>query len=289
MNVIDRLMSGSIDMHVHFTPDSLAVRRQDALRLAQSARDAGMRAVVLKSREFNTVPVAMLASELVPEVSVIGSITLDNEVGGLNPVAVMAAARMGARVVWMPTLTAANSKAKWESVNRQKLSGAGQSVFDASGKLRPEVKEIVQIVKEYDICLSSGHLSPRETFALVEEAQKAGVARMVITHALQGGLIEEALTPDDVKQLAQSGAYIEHSLWGVMPTIGTTDLKKVVDSIKDTGAERCIMTSDFGQDLHPPAPEGLRLFIATMLRNGIDEKEIELMVKTNPARLVGLG
>jgi hypothetical protein len=289
MYAIDGLMSGSIDMHVHFIPDSLAVRRQDALRLAQSARDAGMRAVVLKSREYNTVPVAMLVSELVPEVSVFGSVTLDNEVGGLNPAAVLAAAPMGAKVVWMPTLTAANSKAKWESVNRQKLSGPPQSVFDSSGKLRPEVKEIIQIVKKYDICLSSGHLSPRETFILVEEARAVGVTKIVITHALQGGLIEEALTPDDVKQLAKSGAYIEHSLWGVMPTIGTTDLKWLVDSMKATGAERCIMTSDFGQDYHPPAPEGMRLFIASILRNGIDEKEIELMVKTNPGKLLGLG
>ena len=106
MTTIDRLMSGSIDMHVHFVPDSLLERRQDALRLAYSARELGMRAIVLKSREYNTAPVALLVSELVPEVQIFGSLTLDNEVGGLNPAAVLAAARMGAKVIWMPTFTA---------------------------------------------------------------------------------------------------------------------------------------------------------------------------------------
>ena len=93
---------------------------------------------------------------------------------------------------------------------------------------------------------------------------------------------------DEVAQLAKGGAYIEHSFWGFMPTISNWDAKMLADSIKTTGAERCIMSSDFGQFFHPVAPEGLRLFIATMLRKGIDEKEIENMVKTNPAKLLGL-
>ena len=65
MSNVDKLMSGSIDTHVHFIPDSLVGRRQDALRLAQSARESGMRAIVLKSREYITVAVGLLAGQLV--------------------------------------------------------------------------------------------------------------------------------------------------------------------------------------------------------------------------------
>ncbi len=83
MNTVERLASGAIDMHVHFALDSLQKRRQDALELAQSARNAGMRALILKSREYNTVPIALLVSKLLPGIAVFGSITLDNEVGGL--------------------------------------------------------------------------------------------------------------------------------------------------------------------------------------------------------------
>ncbi len=155
------IMSCAIDMHVHFAPDSLKGRRQDALQLAYSARESGMRALVLKSREYITVPMARLVGELVPEVSIFGSVTLDNEVGGLNPAAVLAAARMGGKVVWMPTFTAANSKVKTESMLGLKLSGPGQSIFDSKNRLLPRVREIIQIVKQYDIVLGSGHLSPR--------------------------------------------------------------------------------------------------------------------------------
>ena len=247
-----------------------------------------MRAIVLKSRDYNTVPLALLVSELIPEVRTLGSLTLDNEVGGINPSAVLAAARMGARVIWMPTLSAVNSKARTEKTMGFKLAGSGLSILDSSRKLLPEAKEIIEIVKEYDIVLASGHLAPREIFAIVEESQRIGFAKVVITHALQEQLMDTALSAGEIKQLADGGAFIEHSFWAWMPTLFRTDPKQITESVKMTGAERCIMTSDFGQYYHPPAPEGLRLFIATMLKNDLDENEIELMVKTNPAKLLGL-
>ena len=288
MSTIDSLMKGSIDMHIHFGPDSLQERRQDALRLAYSARDLGMRAIVLKHREYNTVPLAQLVSELVPEVRVLGSLTLDNDVGGINPGAVLCAARMGAKVVWLPVLNAVNSKAKTEAILGFKLAGPAIYLLDSSGNLLPEVKEIIQIVKEHDIVLGSGHISPKEALALAEEAQKVGFHKLVVTHALQSQLTDTAFTPDEIKHLAKGGAYIEHSFWAWMPTTFRADPKMIVDSIRATGAERCIMSSDFGQYFHPPAPEGLRLFASTLLRNGVSEKEIETMVKTNPAKLLGL-
>jgi len=288
MTAVDDLIKGAIDMHVHFSPDSLIVRRQDALELAQSARALGMRGLVLKAREYNTVPMAVLASRLVPEVQVFGSVTLDNEVGGLNPAGALSAARMGAKIIWMPTITALNSKAKTEKHNNYSLPGLGITLLDVKGQLKPEVREIFQIAKEFNIVLASGHSSPKETFALAEEAQRIKFNKMVVTHALQSQLADVALTMDEVTQLARGGAYIEHSFWGFMPTISNWDAKMLADSIKATGAERCIMSSDFGQFFHPPAPEGLRLFIGTMLRKGVREEEIEIMVKTNPAKLLGL-
>ncbi len=288
MSAIDNLMKGSIDMHIHFSPDSLMERRQDAMELTRSAKELGMRAIVLKSREFNTVPLALLANKLNPEVQVFGSFTLDNEVGGLNTAGALAAARMGAKVIWMPTITAANSKAKTERSMGLKLPGEGQFILDSSGKLKSEAREILQIVKDFNIVLGSGHLSPREIFALTDESQHVGFSKMVITHPLQSQLMDEALSMDELKQIASTGAIIEHCFWGWMPTVSKSDPKQIVEAVKAIGAEKCIMSSDFGQFYHPTAPEGMRLFIATMLRNGLDEKDIELMVKRNPAKLLDL-
>ena len=39
---------------------------------------------------------------------ILGSVTLNDAVGGLNPFAVEAALDLGARVIWMPTISAQN-------------------------------------------------------------------------------------------------------------------------------------------------------------------------------------
>jgi len=59
-------------------------------------------------------------------------------------------------------------------------------------------------------------------------------------------------------------------------------------SIKRVGAERCVMATDLGQFSSPNPIEGLRQFIEIMILCGISEKEIEIMTKKNPARLLGL-
>ena len=285
---VDRLIAGAIDMHVHIGPESRLKRRQDSWQLARTARDIGLRAIVLKNREYGTVALAQLVQELVPEVLTFGSITLDNEAGGLNPGAVLAWVSLGAKVVWMPTATAANSKGKVLRSRSLDLPGEGQHVLNSHGKLRPEVKEIIQIVKDHDVVLGTGHLAPQEVFALVEETIKAGLKKVVVTHVLQDQLMDVILTNAEIVRLAEMGVFIEYSYWTCENNISKLAPALLVESMKLVGAEYCIMTTDFGQIDNPPAPEGMRAFIRAMLQGGIEEKEIETMVKKNPARLLNL-
>jgi len=285
---LDRLIAGAIDMHIHIAPESRLKRRQDSLELAYTARDTGLRAIVLKNREYGTVALALLVQKLVPEVQIFGSITLDNEAGGLNPGAVLAWVRMGAKVVWMPTATAANSKNKVLRSRGLDLPGKGQSVLNSNGRLLPEVKEIIKIVKEHDVVLGTGHLAPREVFVLVAEAIKAGVKKVVVTHVLQDQLMDVILTNDEIVRLAKMGAFIEYSYWTCENNIFKVSPGLLVESIKLVGAEHCVMTTDFGQIDNPPAPEGMKAFIQVLLKGGIAEKDIETMVKKNPARLLNL-
>jgi len=284
----DRLIAGAIDMHIHIAPESRLKRRQNALQLAYTAREVGLKSIVLKNREYGTVALAQLVQELVPEVLTYGSITLDNEAGGLNPGAVLAWVRMGAKVVWMPTATAANSKGKVLRSRGLDLPGEGQRVLNSKGTLLPEVKEIIQIVKDHDIVLGTGHLSPQEVFVLVEEALASGLKRVVITHVLQDQLMDVILTNDEIVRLAKMGAIIEYSYWTCQNNISKVDPGVIVESIKTVGAENCILTTDFGQIDNPPAPEGMKDFLRVLLEGGINEKEIETMVKKNPARLLNL-
>jgi hypothetical protein len=63
----------------------------------------------------------------------------------------------------------------------------------------------------------------------------------------------------------------------------------MVDIIKSVGAKQCIMGTDLGQSFNPLPVEGMRMFIVTLLKNGITEDEINLMLKLNPGKLLGLG
>lgn len=281
MSEIGNILRGSIDMHLHHGPDPRVERRLDALQVAREAKEAGMRAIVLKSHEYPTAPVAYIVSQIVSDIKIFGSMSLDFEAGGLNPHALEASAKLGAKVVWMPTFTSANDR---------KMNGLGDdgiSLLDSKGKLLPIVDDILNIIKNYQMVLATGHISGQETFVLVERAIKKGVANIVITHPLwpRGGA---KLGLSDQKRLAAKGAFIEHCFGNTMPFPDRLDPMKIVEAVRAVGAEHCILTTDLGQAYNPAPAEGMRMAIATMLKCGLSEKEVELMVKTNPARLLGL-
>lgn len=285
---IDELLHGSIDMHVHFAPDALMKFRMDALETAKLAEQMGIRAIVLKAHSCPTAPLAYTVGKLVPEVKVFGSICLDYEIGGLNPHALLAMAKLGTKVVWMPTHSSSNCNAKMSMLPGVSIDSGGFSILDSNNKLVPEIYKILSVVKAYDMVLASGHISPAETFALVEEALAEGISRIIITHPLVVEISEKNFTMEDLRKLGQMGTYIEHTYVGFLPNELRHDPQKMVEAIRTVGAEHCIMSSDLGQDANPSAAEGMRMFIALLLQNGITEHEIELMAKLNPAKLLDL-
>src|SRR5258708_11536216 len=101
------LVHGAYDLHVHTGPDLLPRSASD-LDLAYRFRERGLAGFVIKSHYVPSAPRAALVRSLVPEVHVLGAITLNAAVGGMNTLAVEIAAPEGARIVWMPTLHWAN-------------------------------------------------------------------------------------------------------------------------------------------------------------------------------------
>ena len=279
MSNVDRILEGALDIHVHFGPDPKVERRAGAVEIALQARDLGMQGLVLKSHEYPTHPVAATTSDLINDITVLGGIALDEEVGGLNVSAVKATANMGGRIVWMPTYSA---KADRETKG---LDG-GITLLDSSGSLVPEVHSILEVIKSHDMVLATGHISTAESKALVSEARNMGIERVVVTHGTTMSFWT-GMTVEDMKELAGMGAYIEHCLHVVMPTTHRLDPKDPAKTIKEIGPEKCILSTDFGQDFHPMPGEGMRMGIATMLRSGLEEVEVGMLVKDNPSRLMG--
>jgi hypothetical protein len=246
-----------------------------------------MEGLVLKNREYPTAPLAIMIGKLVPEICVKGSLCLEYETGGLNVWAVEASAKLGAKVIWMPTISAMNSRRQVSEVLGVSLKGEGITILDGD-RILPEVTEILKVIRDYDLVLATGHLAPVEIFSLFDECLRLGLPKVVVTHPLSFNAVDKHLDVEGQKQLADSGAFLEQCLWSIMPTAGNLKPQEMVQTISAVGAEHCIMSTDLGQYPFPPAPEGLRMFIGMMLKCGLSPEEIEKMVKVNPRRLLGL-
>ena len=80
---------------------------------------------------------------------------------------------------------------------------------------------------------------------------------------------EAGLTLDELRHLARMGAYIEQTIVTLLPTEFCHSPQERVETIKTIGIEHCIMSTDLGQYWNPFPAEGMRFFIAILLRNGL--------------------
>jgi len=96
---------GAVDLHCHPFPD-LFPRVADDLEIVIAARDAGLKAIMMKCHNESTVSRAYFMNRMVPGIRVYGGIVLNRYVGAINPAAVEAALRLGGKAVWMPTIDA---------------------------------------------------------------------------------------------------------------------------------------------------------------------------------------
>lgn len=286
------LLHGAIDMHAHTAP-ALFPRPIHDKDLAQYAADYGMRGFVLKDHDSATFHRASYLKSLTPELDPIGAIVLNRSVGGINPNVVEAALQYGAKVVWMPSNHSRHHSEFFGIPDypqlgrmRPQLPGPGVTVLDDAGNLTDQAKTVVRLVHEEGACLCTGHLDLNETRLLLDEANRVGLQRFVVTH------VNWALTKYDFdvqKELVSKGAYLEFvAISCVSPTFYEQSPKELAPLIDAHKGERLILTSDLGQGSGPPHPEGLRMLLWSLLDEGIDYSVLERMTKENPAFLVGL-
>jgi hypothetical protein len=272
-------LTGAIDIHVHSDPDSTA-RSIDALDIAKLAKARGMRGIVLKNHYAPTAALAYIVRKAVPGIEVFGGISLDRTVGGVNPAAVDYMARMKGgwgRVVWMPTFDAEN-QVRYDKAKRPFVS------VSRDGKLLPEVNETLAVIAKYKLVLETGHSSAEECLMLIRAGKAAGIAGMVVTHAMMPPI---KMNIDQMKQAAVMGAYIEFVYHGLLENAGVK-LSDYVAAIRAVGPAHCILSSDLGQAKAPLHPDGLAEFYKELHAAGISVADIDRMAKTNPATILGL-
>ena len=294
------LVRGGVDMHVHIAPD-VVERRISDVALARRCAELGLAGFQLKSHYCSTAERARSVSEGAPDgVRVLGAITLNRAVGGLNPLAVEIAAREGARTVWFPTVNSVNEQHEvhpappgarvpvWVAFELE-LRDAGLdpepvAVVDAEGALVPEAHEVLAVIARHDMVLATGHLARDEIFTLVAGAVAAGVRQIVVTHP---EFPSQQIPIDDQIQLAAEGAMLERCF--TTPHTGKATWELICRASREVTPEHTVFSSDLGQVFNPPVEDGLALMADQFLAAGFSDDEIVRMAVTNTRRLAGLG
>jgi hypothetical protein len=260
--VSPRLISGVADLHVHGAP-SLVARHGLDHEVVGAHAQVGVDLVVLKAHEGSTVERAVLAAQRgeTSGVEVYGGIVLNSPVGGANPDAVEVAARLGGRVVWMPTVSApahvASAASPELSVHRT-LSFRRVDVLDGAGALLPAWQDVLDVVAEHDLVLASGHLTCAESLVLFRAARAAGVRRMLFNHPRMPFLRwDDAAAPE----LARLGVVLE---LGILPDILTTDGPPSTTLGEVYPHDQLAFGGDLGHADHPTMAEALPGWLADL-------------------------
>ena len=288
-------IQGAYDLQVHVAPDVIE-RRIDDVGLAQEFLARGLKGFVLKSHYIPTAERAKVVCRAVPGIQAYGALTLNHSIGGLNPVAVELAGRSGAKIVWMPTVDAANETAGrldgpntklpfWAKIQRE-LAADGiapepLTVLDQNGKVNDAARRCLELIGRHNMVLATGHLGRHEIFPLVRTAKEMKLQRVLVTHA---EFPSQNFSAQEQLELADAGALIEHC-FTTMHT-GKAPWDAVLNSIRKVGPERCVLSTDLGQTINPPVAEGFAMFAQTLLDAGFSTEQIRRMAVANPSELL---
>lgn len=282
----------AIDLHVHIGPEIIPRRYTNGEHIITelSGRIGG---VALKNHFFSTVPtVAAIKSTM----TIVGSVVLNNFVGGLNPDAIYAASTLAKStfIVWFPTISAKQflDKSEWEVspewvdpripfIARMAKNIRGIQIISEKKRLTLNTIKVLTSIKKTNAILATGHISWRESKELIKSAANMGINKIIITHPIY----QRINMPIAIqRELTKYGAKIEHS-WS-MWMIDKISIKRIVGQMITVGPENCIITSDSGQSMSPSPDLALLSFSKALLTQGISIKALEIMLVTNPKKLI---
>lgn len=282
------LLKDVCDIHIHAAPD-VKERLIDELSFAHQAKQAGYRCIMYKSNEWSCHDRVYLLRKIIPDFEIFGSLCMNYTHGDkVNAYAArMAVETTGdfCRCIYMPTQVARYQKIYEKSPQK------GIPVLSDTNKVLPEVVKVMEICAKANIIFATGHCSPQENIILAKKAREVGVEKFVVTHA--NSHIWK-MTHDQIKEIIELGGWIEYSfitnLWG--PGTGVPMNKRMSSeefvSYTQIAPERSFISTDLGQVNMPNPIDGMLMCIQELQKAGVPQKDIDIMTKTNPARLMNL-
>jgi hypothetical protein len=264
-----------VDLHVHAAP-SLLPRHGDDRATVSAERALGFSTVVLKSHEGSTVERAALAGD-----GVVGGVVLNSAVGGANCDAVEIAARLGGRVVWLPTVSSATHQRGASSPELQVHKGFELRRVDVvtDGRVRPEWLDVLDTVAAHDLLLASGHLCADETVIVFGEARRRGVRRLLVNHPKMAFL---GWHSDAASALRALDAHLE---LGILPDLLGAPDQTSLHLVGGYPSELLVFGGDLGHAHHPTPAQAVPGWLAELERRAGTDAAIDIMT-TNGRKLL---
>lgn len=287
---VDWCLKGAIDIHAHGGSDPFGrLLLED--EVAKDYTNAGMAAVVFKTWHTPSASRNQLLDKMMkkwaseqPEpitpVKIFGGITLNQTVGGLNPIAVERCMKFpGFKYVWLPMVDSYHHQ---RIVNDNYEPGAGIELLDGNRKVKPELKEIMRICADNDLVLASGHYPYEESIIVMEEAKKLGVKHCELIHPTH---IHSKHTIQQMKEYADIGVMV------MLCSLGFTCFPIHEEGpiyatriIEEVGADNLVFGTDYGQVHNPPHIVGVRWAAQLLLSYGIKKETIRQIFSINTAK-----
>jgi hypothetical protein len=304
LGLTDPSLVGAIDVHLHLDPDAPGtngvIRAIDVFDATTIAMARGMRGFVFKThQDTSSASGAYLVRRHVsPTFEIFGRMASNYATGGINVATLEHFTQIKGgwgRIFEMPTrdsITATRAPGSMDKDNLARtrpwmlMMPEGTPAFIAvskDGQLLPEVKHLIgelAKIRTADsngrMVLATGHATPEEHLLLAQEGRRLGL-NVLLTH------------PGDIPQLpeaARLGAYIELTAAQVYKTRAQSAAAAAL--VKKIGAEHIIVSTDCGQTNNVYPTDCLVLAARGLRANGVTQRELDLMYKVNPAKLLGL-
>jgi hypothetical protein len=270
------LIDDVTDLHVHGSPSLVARHASDADTVAGNA-SVGVSLSVLKAHEGSTAERALLVGD-----GAVGGVVLNSIVGGANPDAVEVAARLGGRVVWLPTISAPAHRAAMSSPELAVHRGVElrEVPVVVDGRLDPPWHEVLEVVAAHDLVLASGHLTCAEALVLFAEARAHGVRRLLFNHPVLPFLDWDAAA---APRLAELGVNLELSILPDLLVDGRGPTSH--DLAVSYPTELLVFGGDLGHADHPTLREALPSWLG-QLASRLGDTDTEAIMTGNGRRLV---
>jgi Family of unknown function (DUF6282) len=304
LGLTDPSLIGAIDIHVHVDPDAPGtggvIRAIDVFDATIIAKARGMRGFVFKTHQDagSAGEAYMVRKHVAPGFEIFGRMASNYATGGVNVAALEHFTQIKGgwgRIYEMPTRDSITATTRPGSMEPEFLAQnrpwmlmmpPGTPAYIAvskNGELLPEVKQLIAVlakIRTVDsngrMVLATGHATPEEHLLLAREGRMQGL-NVLLTH------------PGDIPQLpdtAKLGAFIELTA----STVYKTEAARAAGAafVHKVGAEHIIVSTDCGQTNNVYPTDCLALTARGLRDHGVTQRELDLMYKVNPAKLLGL-